>query len=226
MNARQVRPWMWILGIFVLLRVTSELDLNLLPLLVMGFVAYLVVGNRRRRPTVGPGRPGPAAPAPAPGDGGMPRIQVPRFPGGDPDAARRPPGQEPVDPWGRPAAPAGPGAGADRGSGMSSLGSDPVVSLAQLQVAQAGRDLEAAAATHDDLRLDQALRRLVPTLAQVQAPLATAGSPAAARVRASVDALRGAAQEALREPPGERRATLVGRIVSTARTIGQTGPHE
>ncbi|SOC55496.1 hypothetical protein [Ornithinimicrobium cerasi] len=230
-NARRLPPWAWILGIFVVLRLTSEVGVNLVPLLVLGFVAYLVVGNRRpqrRRPPVGP-RPGQAATGPAvrppAQDGPMPRIDVPQWPGAVPGGAA---GREPVDPWAAPGGrPPRPGTGvAGTSAGMSSLGSDPVASLAQLQVAQAGRDLEQAVAARDEQQVEQALRRLAATVAQAHDSLTAAGSVAAGPVRASLDGLRGAAQEALRQGPGPRRRELVDRITSTCRAIGQTGRHE
>jgi hypothetical protein len=212
-NARKVPPWIWILGAFLLLRIMSDDGPDLLPLLVVGLVAYMVLGRRLGRSRASAARPPDPVQRPAE-EGPMRTIDVPRFPGAP---------EEPADPWGPPVGPSLPGAPSGP-RGMSSLGSDPAVSLAQLQVAQTGRDLEQAAATRDGERVDQALRRLLSTVEQVQGSLAGSGSPGAARVRAALDGLRGSAEEALRVGPGAARGALLERIAWGCRSVGQTGP--
>ncbi|MFC6422621.1 hypothetical protein [Ornithinimicrobium tianjinense] len=201
---RRLPVWGWILLAFVTLRVAGELDIPVLPLLVLGWVAYTVWGHKLGRGRSG--RPGgtlgrverpqgvawpqetsrPTSPGPLQPDSPMPTIDVPRYPGA-------------------------------AGQGMSSLGSDPAVSLAQLQLGQVGRDLDQAAGSGDDSRVEQALRRAQSTVQQVKGSLEVAGSPEASRLRASLDGLGGAVARALAETPGPGRSSLVQRIIQTCR---------
>lgn len=213
MNARRVPVWMWLLAAFVVLRVVGDLGLNLMPLLLLGFVAYVILGQKAgRRGRVGH-RPRPTPTVePTAEPGSMPTIDVPRYPG---SAA------EPEDPW--TAVVPTPAGGPPSAAGMSSLGSDPAVSLVQLQVAQGGRDLEQALATGQDARVEQALSRLSVTVEQAEGALATSGAAGAGTTRAALAGLRAATQEALRSGPGPGRAALVARVISACRAVGQTG---
>lgn len=220
---RRMPLWGWILIAFATLRVAGELDIPVLPLLVLGWVAYTVWGQKLGRGRGGrlggpPGRaegpqgiawpeqptsrPTPPEQGPQDRVGPMPTIDVPRYPGQ--------PG-----PAGPSAAPS-PGA-VGSGQSMSSLGSDPAVSLAQLQLSQVGRDLDQAAGSGDDSRLEQALRRAQSTVQQVKGSLEMAGSPAAGALRASLDGLGGAVARAISEKPGPGRSSLVQRIIQTCR---------
>ena len=195
--------WVWVIAGFIVLRIASEAELNLVPLVIIGFVLWKVVGQGRR------GTPGtlqrqqlptpPPVAAPGPTDTAYPT------PGGMPST----PAQPGASPMPRIEVPSYPGA-------TSSVGSDPSVSLAQLQLAQVGRDLEAAAATGDAQRVDAALRRVAGTVDQVQVSLQSVSSPAGRAVRASLDGLRAAVREALDSPPASR-AALVQRVVGACR---------
>lgn len=229
MNMRRMPLWGWIIIAFVSLRVAGELDIPVLPLLVLGWVAYMVWGQklglgRGGRPGGRVGRAerpqgiswpqqpssGPAHPQQGPVDGPMPTIDVPRYPGGT--GAGGPAGGSSSRPSAVP-----PGGTTPAGHGMSSLGSDPAVSLAQLQLSQVGRDLDQAAGSGDDARVEQALRRAQSTVQQVKGSLEMAGSPAASVMRASLDGLGGAVARALSEKPGPGRSSLVQRIIQTCR---------
>lgn len=206
--------WLWILGAFLLLRMLGGEGLNVMPLLVLGYIAYVVLGQKVGRRTRGVGHPSRPTPAvePSAEPGSMPTIDVPRYPGAE---------IEPQDPWAAVASPS-PGAPPQAG-GMSSLGSDPALTLVQLQVAQVGRDLEQAVATGQDDRVDQALGRLWATVEQAEGALATSGAAGVGRTRAALAGLRAAAQEAMRSAPGPGRAALVGRVIAACRAVGQTG---
>lgn len=108
--------------------------------------------------------------------------------------------------------------GTPSSSSSSSLGTDPVVSFAQLQLGQAGRDLEQVATSGDDADVEQALRRMQSTLAQIRPSLEGMGSPQARTLRASLDGLGAATTKALAQSPGPGRSALVERIVATCRT--------
>lgn len=220
MTRPQLPVWLWILGGYVLLRAFG-VELNLLSLLLVGYVAWVVLGGRARsRRRVDPYRPSDRADAAQPRsappdqDGPMPTIDVPRFPGA---------AAQPADPWGGGAPPPPPPAPRTEAGG-SSPASDPAVSLVRLQVAQAGRDLEQARAGGDPRRVEAALTRLDTVVEHARAGLTT-GSAEASRLRATLDGLRGGVQEALRAGDGPQRGVLFDRIASACRTMGQTGGH-
>lgn len=244
--------WMWILGGFVMLRILSGLGLNLLAILVVGYVAWVVIGGSRghRRPMSGPARPGsaeagwlpppadghpappagpqPAGPPPAgsppagppPSGAPMPTIDVPRYPGSAGGGSQRRAGTPPDLP--RPPEPTGP----TGSTGTSSVGSDPAVSLVQLLLAEAGRELETAAAGGDRGRVDAALARLEVVIGRAQESLSATGSAPAARLRSRLEDLRGDVRRALGAGEGPERSALVSGITAACRTVGQTGAHD
>lgn len=188
-------PWFgWAILAFIVLNVVMERNVGFVPLVIIGVVLASVAGsqqrNRRRVPP--PQQPYPQdtlSPTPrTPSDGPMPTIDVPRYPG-------------------------------STGPGMtSSLGSDPTVSFAQLQLGEAGRSLEQAVASGHEAGVEQALRRLQSTVTQVRPSLEGAGTPQARTLRATLDGLGAAVPKALAQPPGPDRSALVERVLATCRS--------
>lgn len=193
-------PWFgWAILAFIVLNVVLERDVGLFPLVVIGFVLAGFAGSQQRNrrrvpPPQQPQQPYPQDTLPppttpqAPSDGPMPTIDVPRYPGRS-----------------------GPGT-------TSSLGSDPTVSFAQLQLGEAGRSLEQAVASGHEAGVEQALRRLQSTVTQVRPSLEGVAAPQARTLRATLDGLGAAVTKALAQPPGPERSALVQRVLATCRT--------
>lgn len=227
--------WAWVLIIFFVLQVLSRGSISLFPFLIVAFVVWTAMGNNRRRhggpvgPAPGEGQlPGPDRP-PAPGvpqdgpawspppqqgwpppqsDSRMPRIDVPSYPD------RPSTGAGSGIPDGPPPLP-----GASQGTGWTTPSTaDPAVTLAQMEVAQLGRDLDAARHGGEDQRVDQVLTRLGSALDRLAGALEVSGQRdrQSRAFRSRVDAVRADVAKALREKPGSpQRAAQVARI-STA----------
>lgn len=238
MNASRMPWWAWAIILFFVLQIFSRNNISLFPLLIVAFVVWTALGSNRRS------RGGPVGPAPGegqlpapdqpPGHGmpqdgpawgppsqqgwpppqsepGMPRIDVPGYPdqpatgtgSGIPDGPPPLPGTPESSAWTAPST------------------ADPAVTLAQMEVAQLGRDLDAASRGGEDQRVDQVLTRLGAALDRLSGTLEVSGQRdrGSRAFRARVDAVRADVAKALREKPGSpQRAAQVARISTAFRT--------
>ena len=231
MKGKQV-PWAGIIFAIILLNIFTDLDLPVVPIIIGAVIFSMVTGSRRAR-QVGGGRPqGQQPPAPqqdpaarAEDDGGLPRIDVPRFPGESsppPLPGQGPSGADqptPEPPPTRPAASPTPGAAAY----PSSTSTDPVVSLGQLHLGRLARELDAAARTGSDADTQRLLGEIEEMTRRSLMMLdGASGVPGSGRkefeaglrrLEREVSAARG------EQPPGG----TVARVVQTCTALGQTG---
>lgn len=196
-------PWFaWVILVFIVLNGFLGRDIGFFPIIVIGFVLARVAGSQRRTRDRLPPQGQPHH---------VPHTQEPEQPYQQPPVIQSPPA-EPMPTIDVPRYPGGSGA-----QTSSSLGSDPSVSFAQLQLGEAGRSLEQAVTSGHDAGVEQALRRLQATVDQVRPSLEGVGSPQARTLRASLDGLGAASAKALAQPPGPGRSALVERVLATCR---------
>lgn len=224
-NGKQV-PWFGIIVVVILLNIVADLDIPLVPIIIGAVIFSMVTGSRRSR-SVGGGQS--TRPAPTPQDTsteqGLPRIDVPQFPGETPPPPL--PGQRsttgPSQPQPPPAQPSPQPASAQGAAYPSSTSTDPVVSLGQLHLGRLARELDTAArsgSTADVTRLlgeiDEMTRR---SLMMLDGASGVPGSgrkefeAGLRRLEREVSAARG------EQPPGGK----VARVVQTCSALGQTG---
>lgn len=228
--------WLWVVGAIVFFQVMDDLW-GLIPLVIMGFVLWQILGNRGRQV----GRPSQGRPLPPPGPAGepthLPRPQGAADPvtgqspypsvGGPPPPTQMPRIDVPTYP-GTPAS--GPGHPTIPSATPSTTpsGDDPAVSLARLQLAQAGRDLRAARQAGDDARVRHVLGQVGQAAERVQGALGASAqqhSAGARHLRGELSRMQGHIGAATRAGSGADGA-LLDRIATAAVTMGQTGPHE
>lgn len=200
---RQPLPWFaWVLIAWLLLQ-ALDVDLGLLPLLVVGALLGKAIG-----PRVGGRRPGALPPTDAsrsaevadPLEGPMSTIPVPAYPGeGVPGS------------WSSTPAATGP--------------VDPSVSLGQLHLARIARELDAAARAGDRSATARLVGEVVEHTGRLEQILTSGSGPDGGR-RAFLAGVRRlgaeAAQAVGEDPPGQR----VAAVVRGAASLGQTGRHE
>ncbi len=236
MNLRRTPWWVWLIAAFVLLRVL-DLRVPFVPLLIAAVVLVNVLGRQGRR-----GRAGLPPPSRRPHGGhlghGVPGPQDrPTAPGQQPAQWQQPGPADQPPPMPTIEVPPYPGAGAARpapglpGGGPPATGPtwtspDPVVSLGQLHLSRAGRDLQHAAADGTATELTRVLDEIQDLVTRMQGMLSAASGAAASGRDAfgqGLAALDRQVREARGEnPPGPR----VARVAQTCLRMGQTGRHE
>lgn len=251
-NLPQLPWWVWVAGIYLLLQVGGRGLGSIAPLLMMGFIFYVMFGRsarlRQNRPRPGEaidpvgtaspptslpphGPPPQGRPVPPQVGKGMPRIDVPSYPG----SPRRSGTPAAAGSAGRPALPAPSGHPAlspyavtppvlPPAFGTASM--DPAVTLGRMQIAQAGRDLAEARDGDNQQRVGQVLTRLSLAVDQVRQALAVSSAGDRAS-RSAVDKLRSDVAKALDQGRrGTVDAALAARIAAACDAMGQTGRHE
>ncbi|WP_192796716.1 hypothetical protein [Serinicoccus kebangsaanensis] len=225
-------PWFGIIVAVILLNVFTSIDLPVVPIIVAAVVFSMVTGSRRARSVGGStaqGRQTPAAPDPPAGDTeqGLPRIDVPQFPGDAPPPPLPTQGTQPAaephrlepEPAPRPEPASAGGAAAY----PSSTSTDPVVSLGQLHLGRLARELSAAAGTGASADVDRLLGEIDDMTQRSLMMLDGAtGMPGSGR-REFESGLRRLERE-VRAARGEQPAgSRVDRVVRTCTSLGQTG---
>lgn len=246
-NLSQIPWWAWAVGAWFLLNVMLDYDLSLFVLIAGAFLVRSLLGRdegggsaspgevegRERTPDVLPqlppqdAREGGATPSPwqtvprpaprdepgradpqdgmdgtDPGPGQMPRIDVPTFPGEGTGAAGGTAYQ-----------------GTAPGAGPVSGPSDPVVSLAQLQLGRSARDLHAAAAAGSTAEARRVLGELDDLARRTHGALGRSQRTFTGGLRRLQRDIAAARDE---EPVGPK----VAQVVRAAGALGQTGRYE
>lgn len=229
--------WGWIAIIYLIATVFLDLDLKLVPLLIVGFFVMSMSNRIRQRPGVSgptqrpptqphaiPTPPAPQAPPgqpyPTPGAPGVPTDDVPA-PRSHPGATAYPiptpppqpdPGMQRID--------------TPRYPGHQS--SDPTISLGQLHLARCARDLAAAAATGETYAVSRVLDEVVHLCTSQRSALQSAviGGGSNGDRAAYLSGLQRLEREATAAraevPPGDR----VAAVVRGASRMSETGRYE
>lgn len=236
---RDIPVWVWVVGAIVLFQVLDNPG-GLVPF-VVAFILWQSFAGSRRQVGRGPSGPSGATRPGAPGSGhalptpppptgpptspptgsfprstppqgsDLPRIEVPRYPGagGGTGAVPHTPSSD----------------SAPRSSAQPSAALDPALSLGLLQLSQSGRDLEQARSAGDRTRVAQVLAGMGPVLDHLDRTAHASPGTEAKTLRAGIAPLREAVTRA-RVQGDAVDPSVLDRILTAVRRMGQTGGHE